>query len=275
MFNEYEATWQLINDGHVEVIVPDIPTGVYVIHAVLAPTVGRASYWDGFYVSAPVASSTPAGSTPASGSPSPTTETGAITTQGDFVTFKGKSTALSPATRIKLNRIVQTAGDSAAVTTVTTFSDLRGSRASKKVAQKRAKKIASFLRGQGLIGTIGTNVEQGTVSPQTKGALVRMTTDLDQSLASSSDSVRSLVVRYAKGVSPLVNGKVVGSNKVTGIIGSGMSLGPNLGLRMYRVDFAQSVSAAAAQKAANQMSKDKKIEFAEPDSFVSAQVSNG
>ena len=104
---------------------------------------------------------------------------------------------------------------------------------------------------------------------------MRMTTDLDQSLASSSDSVRSLVVRYAKGVSPLVNGKVVGSNKVTGIIGSGMSLGPNLGLRMYRVDFAQSVSAAAAQKAANQMSKDKKIEFAEPDSFVSAQVSNG
>jgi len=275
MFNDYEATWQLINDGHVEVIVPDIPTGVYVIHAVLAPTVGRASYWDGFYVSAPVASPTPSGSTPASGLPSPATGTATNTTRGDFVTFKGKSTVLTPAIRIKLNRIVQAAGDSAAVTTVTTFSNLRGSQSSKKVAQMRAKKIAAYLRGQGLIGTIGTNIEQGTVSRQSKGALVRMTTDLDQSLASTSDSVRSLVVRYAKGVSPLVNGKVVGSDKVAGSIGSGMSLGPNLGLRMYRVDFAQAVSAAAAQKSANQMSKDKKIEFAEPDSFVSAQVKNG
>ncbi len=270
MFNEYEATWLLINDGHVEVTVPDIPTGVYVIHAVLAPTVGRASYWDGFFVSPPVASSTPVGPSPSSGSPSPTTGTGGITTRGDFVTFKGKSTVLTPATRTKMNRIVQAAGDASALTTVTTFSDLRGSQSSKKVAQIRAKKIAAYLRGQGLIGKIDINVDQGTVSRQSKGALVRMTTDLGQSLANNSDSVRSLVVRYSKGVSPLVDGKVVGSNRVTGSIGSGMSLGPNLGLRMYRIDFAQPVSAAAAQKAAVQMSQDKKIEFAEPDSLANS-----
>lgn len=49
-FNDQAAQFTVINGGQVDVTVPDIPSGNYVIHAVLAPEVGRASYWDGFYV---------------------------------------------------------------------------------------------------------------------------------------------------------------------------------------------------------------------------------
>jgi len=41
---------------------------------------------------------------------------------------------------------------------------------------------------------------------------------------------------------------------------------------MYRVDFASPVTRAQALQAAAQMTKDKGIEFVEPDSIVTAQV---
>ncbi len=44
------AQFTVVSGGQVDVVVPDIPPGVYVVHAILAPTVGRASYWDGFSV---------------------------------------------------------------------------------------------------------------------------------------------------------------------------------------------------------------------------------
>jgi len=50
VFNDSPAVFRVVNDGHVEVTVPDVPAGVYVIHAQLAADVGRASYWDGFTV---------------------------------------------------------------------------------------------------------------------------------------------------------------------------------------------------------------------------------
>jgi len=272
LFNDYEASWELINDGHVEVVVPDIPPGVYVIHAVLSPTVGRASYWDGFSVISGSSGSTASSSAPSDTSTGPSPDVPQVASRGDFVTFKGKSTSLTPSTQIRLNRIVQSAGAAVAMTTVTTFSDLRGSSSSRKIASARAKKIASYLQGQGLKGVISTSVERGSVAVQTKGALVRMTTSMNSNVASETNSVRSLIVRYAKSVTPSVNGKVVGSSKITGGLSAGMTLGPNLGLRMYRVDFSQPVTVEQAQRAAIEMSKDKKIEFAEVDSFVTAQI---
>jgi len=49
-FNDTPAEFTIVNGGQVDVIVPNIAPGVYVIHAVLAPEVGRASYWDGYTV---------------------------------------------------------------------------------------------------------------------------------------------------------------------------------------------------------------------------------
>lgn len=50
-FGDYAApTFSVVTGGQVDVVVPDIPAGVYPIHAVLAPEVGRATYWSGFTV---------------------------------------------------------------------------------------------------------------------------------------------------------------------------------------------------------------------------------
>lgn len=51
-----------------------------------------------------------------------------------------------------------------------------------------------------------------------------------------------------------------------------MTLGPNLGLRMYRVDFASPVTLVQADKAAAQMMKDRGVQFAEPDRIVRATI---
>jgi hypothetical protein len=51
-----------------------------------------------------------------------------------------------------------------------------------------------------------------------------------------------------------------------------MTLGPNLGLRMYRVAFARPVSLADAQRAATKFSQVKGVEFAEPDRLVTGSV---
>jgi hypothetical protein len=84
--------------------------------------------------------------------------------------------------------------------------------------------------------------------------------------------VSSLIVRVKKGKSITVNGKVRGANRVTGPVRNSLSVGPNLGLRMYRIDFAQPVSERVARRVATQLMRDPGIEFAEPDSIVSAFI---
>lgn len=91
-------------------------------------------------------------------------------------------------------------------------------------------------------------------------------------IVAPNERVTSLIVRYGKGVSPTVDGRVRGAALVTGGLGTGMTLGPNLGLRMYRVDFAQPVTLSQAESAATQMMRAPGVEFAEPDRLVSAQV---
>lgn len=272
MFNDYPATsWRVVSDGHVEVTVPDIPPGVYVVFAVLAPEVGRAAYWTGFHV---LPAGTPSAAAPIGASPSdPGTSTpSSSTTAGDLVLFKSNSAALTPATRAKLTRLTKKVTGPGVIGTVTTFSDLRGTASSVRVAKARARNITAYLKSQGVTGTISTTIAKGDSSALRKGSIVRLTTDAQANAASSKDLVPSLIVRYRKGVSPTVNGKVRGADLITGGLGTGMTLGPNLGLRMYRVDFASPVTRAQALQAAAQMTKDKGIEFVEPDSIVTAQV---
>ena len=49
-FNDTPAQFVVRSDSHVDAWVPSVTPGNYVIHAQLAPTVGRASWWAGFSV---------------------------------------------------------------------------------------------------------------------------------------------------------------------------------------------------------------------------------
>ena len=269
-FNEYEASWRVVSDSHVEVTVPNIPSGVYVIHAVLAPEVGRASYWAGYHVLAPTVGSAPPAATPAPGTTPPGASTSA--SAAEIVAFKPNSAALLPATKARLTRMVKGMTGADVTGTVVAFSDLRGTATSKKVARQRAKAVTSFLESLGVTGDLTTTIDKGATSTLRKGVIVRLSTEPAAGASTPGEKITSLIVRYAKGVSPTVDGKVRGSALVTGGLGTGMTLGPNLGLRMYRVDFAQPVTLAQADKAAAQMTKDKGVQFAEPDRLVSATV---
>ncbi|MCF8537589.1 MAG: S8 family serine peptidase, partial [Candidatus Nanopelagicales bacterium] len=269
-FNEYEASWRVVSDSHVEVTVPNIPSGVYVIHAVLAPEVGRASYWAGYHVLAPTIGSAPPAATPAPGTTPPGASTSA--SAAEIVAFKPNSAALLPATKSRLTRMVKGMTGDDVTGTVVAFSDLRGTAKSKKVARQRAKAVTSFLESLGVTGDLTTTIDKGATSALRKGVIVRLSTEPAAGASTPGEKITSLIVRYAKGVSPTVDGKVRGSALVTGGLGTGMTLGPNLGLRMYRVDFAQPVTLAQADKAAAQMTKDKGVQFAEPDRLVSATV---
>ncbi len=269
-FNEYEASWRVVSDSHVEVTVPNIPSGVYVIHAVLAPEVGRASYWAGYHVLAPTIGSAPPAATPAPGTTPPGASTSA--SAAEIVAFKPNSAALLPATKSRLTRMVKGMTGDDVTGTVVAFSDLRGTATSKKVARQRAKAVTSFLESLGVTGDLTTTIDKGATSALRKGVIVRLSTEPAAGASTPGEKITSLIVRYAKGVSPTVDGKVRGSALVTGGLGTGMTLGPNLGLRMYRVDFAQPVTLAQADKAAAQMTKDKGVQFAEPDRLVSATV---
>jgi hypothetical protein len=88
-----------------------------------------------------------------------------------------------------------------------------------------------------------------------------------------TEGVSSIIVRLKAGRNPLVEGRVRGVQYLPASLRSTVSLGPNLGLRMYRLDLASPVSRDDAQQIAALLAKDQGIAFAEPDSFVSKQVS--
>lgn len=166
-------------------------------------------------------------------------------------------------------------GDDPVAGNVTAFADARGSASSTKVARDRARAIVSFLRSAGVTGSITTTIDRGDTAALRKGAIVLLSTDPGAGAMTSTTDVSSLIVRYRPGVTPTVGGKVRGSSLVPNDVGSGMTLGPNLGLRMYRIDLTQSLPIAQAERIAAQMMKDPGIEFVEPDRIVSAQVSRG
>lgn len=270
-FNEDTASFRIVSDAEVVVTVPDIPPGVYVIHAQFDPSVGRASYWPGFHVLPKGSAVAP----PATGGTNPGTPgstPSATASAADLVGFKANSSTLTTSTKTRLRRMVAKVDDAEATGTVLVFSDRRGTATSRKVAQARARNIVAYLRSQGVEGEIRTMIEKGSTSTLRKSALVRLTSSPGASVMSSDERVLSLIVRYAKGASPTVDGRVRGSDHVTGGLGGGMTLGPTLGLRTYRVDFASPVTLAQAQKAADQMLKDTGVQVAEPDRIVRATI---
>lgn len=267
-FNDISVPFTVVSGRQVDVVVPDVPPGNYVIHAVLAPEVGRASFWDGFIVrerSAPA----PAASTP----PSAKTPANTSTESADFVLFGATSSNLSKATQAKLTRMANRSTGSDSQATIVAFTNAKGTAASIRRAQARAEKTQDFMQSAGFTGPIQIVTEPGSTKVQSRGALVYVQPAGTSAASANEDTVRSLIVRLKKSRSITVNGKVRGSSNVTGPIGDSLTVGPYLGLRMYRVDFAKPVSTAVAKRVAKQLMRDPGIEFAEPDSIVSTQVS--
>ena len=85
--------------------------------------------------------------------------------------------------------------------------------------------------------------------------------------------VSSIIIRLKKGRSPTVDGAVRGTDELPASLRDQVTLGPNLGLRMYRIDLAEPVNEGTAQRIAELLARDPGIAFAEPDSFVTKQAS--
>lgn len=267
------AAFRVINDATVEVTIPAAAApGSADVAINLTAARGRA-FAPGGYVYR--ADSAPSATVPAIPGATPPPSAQSTDEAGDFVTFRANSAELSPATKAKLRRLAASMEGTAAAGTVMTFSDARGTARSTALAKERAGNIERFLASSGVTADLTAQIVEGTTAELRKGAIVRLTSESSASTAGDRDRVSSLIVRYTRGTSPTVKGAVRGANLVTGDLGSGMTLGPNLGLRMYRVDFATPVTRAEAERAADQMMRDPGIEFAEPDSVVSAGVSRG
>ena len=189
----------------------------------------------------------------------------------DFVTFRNDSADLTPVIRRKLTNLAEQFTQPDVNATVVTYSDRRESPASVRLATERAQNIKEFLEEGGFEGEVSTNVRPASTSLQERGSLIYV--DPTVSKTTASDQVNSLIVRLKKGRSITVTGEVRGANRVTGGIDETLTVGPYLGFRMYRIDFAEPVSTSVAERVAQQMSKDPGIAFAEPDSIVSTQVS--
>ncbi len=262
------ASFRVVNDATVEVTMPaGAAPGSVDVAVNLSPERGRAFAPGGYVYQADA----PAASAP---SPPPSQAPGAdaATDAGDLVMFAAGSSSLTASVRTRLGRLADRVGDSASTGTLTVFSDARGSSASVTVARERARTIGSFLRSRGVTAKLTTTIEKGSTSMLRRSAVVLLSSDPEAGSMTPSDRVSSLIVRYAPRVSPTVDGRVRGSHLVPGALGAGMTLGPNLGLRMYRVDFAEPVTQAQAEAAASAMSKARGIEFAEPDRRVSGRV---
>lgn len=191
----------------------------------------------------------------------------------DFVTFKGTSTNVSKATRNKLTRLAQKFAGTEAQATIVAYTNAKGTAASKRRAETRGQKMSELLQSEGFTGSIQIVTEPGSTKAQSRGVLVYVQPSGSSAASTNEDAVRSLIVRLKKGRSITVDGQVRGADNVTGPIGDSLAVGPYLGLRMYRVDFAEPVSVAVAERVSKELARDPGIDFAEPDSIVSTQVS--
>ena len=154
---------------------------------------------------------------------------------------------------------------------ITAYYDLRGTTKSKRLANLRAVNISSYLRTLGVSQGLTVTLKSGNTATLQRSAVTRLSTAA-AAIPANNEQISSLIVRYKAGVSPTVNGAVRGANVITGGLGGGMTLGRNLGLRMYRVDFARPVSLSDAQRAAAQLSRAPGVEFAEVDRLVTGSV---
>jgi hypothetical protein len=80
--------------------------------------------------------------------------------------------------------------------------------------------------------------------------------------------VDSLIVQYKVKVKPTGKVPITGTDRVTSVKKTDLTLGTYLGFRMYQVDFASPVTLEVAQRVASEMSKSAKVDFAEVNGTV-------
>ena len=251
--------------------VPDLPPGTYVVHAVLAPTVGRASFWDGFTVHASATpSSDPSPQTPVD-VPVTDTPTSEPETSAEFLSFSGKKSALSKATRSKLANLAKTYSGQEVDAAIIAYTNAKSTKAADRRAKKRASKIQRYLAKIGFDGDVSASVVSAGSKIQRRGAIVYFAPKTALRDA-DPDAVTSLIVRTKKGKSPTVNGQVRGSQYVPPGLVSSLTVDRDLGLRMYRVTFVEPVSAATAQQVSSALARDPGIAFSEIDALVSTMT---
>ncbi|HAN70786.1 MAG TPA: hypothetical protein DCQ36_04235, partial [Actinobacteria bacterium] len=218
------AAFRVINDATVEVTMPPGDAlGSVDVAVNLTPARGRA-FAPGGYVyqaDAPATPAPPPGTTP---------EQPASAGAAEVVGFAAGSSTLSAAAKARLARLAARVQASTASGTVLAFSDARGSRTSTQVANARGRSIRTYLATLGVTGPLPITVAPGTTPALRREALVRLSADPKASNVTTNDRIRSLIVRYRAGVTPTVDGVVRGADRVTGGLGAGMTLGPNLGL---------------------------------------------
>jgi hypothetical protein len=271
-FNDVSAQFTVVSGGQVDVVVPDVPPGVYVVHAVLAPSVGRASFWEGFSVLEGSAGATPSASsgTPVVGKPADVVA--GTQPAAEFVAFTGNKTKMTRATRSKLAEIAETFDGADDEVMIVTYTNKKETKKSVRRATKRAANMRRYLTRAGFEGTVSVRTEPGDTKVQRRGAMIYVEPD-GASAASESEGVTSVIVRLKKGRSPQVEGEVRGADNVASGLGDSLRLGRYLGLRMYEIRFAEPVSESVAERVAEALMDDPGIAFAEPDSIVSAQTS--
>ena len=272
-FNDVSAQFTVVDGSQVDVVVPDIPPGVYVIHVVLAPTVGRASFWDGFSV-LPRSGSAPtpvAGGAPVVGK-EPQSIAGTVPA-AEFVAFKGNQTKMTRATRSKLAELARDFVKSDDEAVIVAYTNAKGTKKSLRRAEKRANNMRRYLIRSGFRGDVTIRTEPGDTKAQRRGAMI-YAQPAGSAPKESTEGVTSVIVRMKKGRAPTVDGQVRGAENVPEGLADSLSIGRSLGLRMYRIDFAQPVSEQVAEQVAADLMEDPGVAFAEPDSLVSTQVSS-
>jgi len=192
----------------------------------------------------------------------------------EFVTFKGKRTKMTRATRSKLAGIAEDYVGVNDEAIIVTYTNKKETRKSVRRANKRAANMRRYLIRSGFEGTVTVRTEPGQTKIQRRGAMVYVEPD-GASEEAESQGVSSVLVRLKKGRSPSVGDEVRGADNVDGSVADGLRVGRYLGLRMYRIDFAEPVSESVAEGVAEALMEDPGIAFAEPDSIVSTQVSIG
>lgn len=262
-----------VRDGReIDVVVPGSPNAVTVdIHLTIRGMIGTRTLRQAYSFDSSMPAYVP--STPQANAPASPKDDGKqdpITPRIDFLTFREDSSQVTPTMRRRLNSLAQDPSTRLARGTVITYSDTSESPGSLRLARARGANISKYLAEAGFQGSLTVRIRPASTPVQERGALIHFSSPgLNPS---TSDRVSSLIVRLDKGRSIVVDGAVRGAERVTGGLGDLLKVGPYLGLRMYRIDFPEPVSAAVAERVARQLSRDPGIAFAEPDSLVSTQV---
>ncbi len=206
---------------------------------------------------------------------SPLTTTNALASNraqsgfADFAYFAKGSSTLSATAKKKLTNFASKAKSAGSTVSVKVFTSTGKYKVSPILAKQRSAAITKFLATQRV--TASTGVSIGNTLVQSRAALIYAapgSSSVGIAAASKAATVDSLIVRYKDQVKPTSKTPITGTDRVTTVKKTDLTLGTYLGFRMYQVDFATPVSLEVAKRVAGEISKSAKVDFAEVNGTV-------